>query len=250
MEIRKFSKKKDGIYKIELEDDNILLVHEDLILKYDLLLSKKITEEIKEKILEENLNYLAYNAAIKYITTKMRSVKEINDYLTKQGVAPYIIEYVIAKLERNNYINDEVYAVSFINDKITLSNDGPLKIVAELTKRGVAPQIANTKIAIFTEELEKEKIQKIVTKLQKSNHTKSAFALKNKIQNYLLNLGYNVSYINEVLNKSQIKNDDNIAQKEYEKIYKKLSRKYSGKELENKIKQKMYSLGFKEYSEY
>lgn len=250
MEIRKFSKKKDGIYKIELEDGNILLVHEDLILKYDLLISKKITEEIKEKILEENLNYLAYNAAIKYITTKMRSVKEIDNYLTKQGVDPYIIEYVIKKLEKNNYINDDLYAISFINDKISLSNDGPLKIVTELINRGVSPQIANTKIAIFTEEIEKEKIQKIIVKLQKSNHSKSAFTLKNKIQNYLLNLGYNISYINEILNKSQIKNDEAIAQKEYDKIYKRLSRKYSGKELENKVRQKMYSLGFKEYIEY
>ena len=32
--------------------------------------------------------------------------------------------------------------------------------------------------------------------------------------------------------------------KEYQKYYNKLSKKYKGKELEYKLKQKMYSLGF------
>ena len=38
MNIKKFVKKKDGMYSLELEDDSKTLVHEDLILKYDLLL--------------------------------------------------------------------------------------------------------------------------------------------------------------------------------------------------------------------
>ena len=36
----------------------------------------------------------------------------------------------------------------------------------------------------------------------------------------------------------------NIYKKEYDKVYKRLSRKYSGSELEYKVKQKMYALGF------
>ena len=42
MKIEKFSKNKDGMYLITLEDGNKIKIHEDLILKYELLLSKKL----------------------------------------------------------------------------------------------------------------------------------------------------------------------------------------------------------------
>ena len=66
---------------------------------------------------------------------------------------------------------------------------------------------------------------------------------------YLVNLGYDKSVINSVLSTIEIKNNKDIAKKEYEKIYNKLSRKYSGSDLEFRVKQKMYALGFNNYEE-
>ena len=51
------------------------------------------------------------------------------------------------------------------------------------------------------------------------------------------------------MEKVSIKDDKELVKKEYDKIYKKLSKKYSGSELEYKVKQKMYSLGFNTYNE-
>ena len=39
-------------------------------------------------------------------------------------------------------------------------------------------------------------------------------------------------------------NKNDLLKKEYDKLYKKLSLKYSGKELENKIRNKLYQKGF------
>ena len=44
-------------------------------------------------------------------------------------------------------------------------------------------------------------------------------------------------------------NNDDIAKKEYDKLYRKYSRKYSGKELEYKIKEKLYQKGLNYESE-
>lgn len=67
--------------------------------------------------------------------------------------------------------------------------------------------------------------------------------LKRKIQAYLLNLGYSNTYINQALNGKKLVDED-ISKQEYQKLYNKLSKKYSGRELEYKIKQKMYQKGF------
>ena len=247
MQINKFVKKKNDMYNIVLEDGTVLVAHQNLILKYDLLIKKSITNELRNIIEEENLTYIAYNIALKYIANKMRTKKEIKEYLLKKEVDETIANNVIEMLENDSYIKDETYTVAFINDKINLSNDGPNKILRELVDKGIDQSIAFSKIEIFDKETQKEKIKMIADKLIKNNKTKSTYFLKNKIIEYLSNLGYDKSLILDAINNISFVENNNIAKKEYEKIYKRLSRKYSGKELELKIRQKMYSLGFKEY---
>ena len=84
----------------------------------------------------------------------------------------------------------------------------------------------------------------LISKKIKSNHNKSAKVLKQKLQLDLINSGFSKDIIKEILNSTTIEENNDIAKKEYEKYYKKLSKKYSGKELEYKLNQKMYSLGF------
>jgi SOS response regulatory protein OraA/RecX len=73
--------------------------------------------------------------------------------------------------------------------------------------------------------------------------------LKNKIVENLSNLGYSKELVYNYINNISFNNNKEIAKKEYEKIYKKLSRKYSNEELEFKVRQKMYSLGFTDYED-
>lgn len=43
------------MYSIFLEDGDVLVVHEDLILKYDLLLTKKLVMKAKKRFLQKTL---------------------------------------------------------------------------------------------------------------------------------------------------------------------------------------------------
>jgi len=244
MNINKFTKLKDGQYKIILEDLTNIVVHEDLILKYDLLLTKKMDEKTKEKILKENLNYIAYSIALKYISIRMRSIKEVHDYLDNKGVDKKIIDNCLSLLISNGYLNDEHYTKAFINDKINLSSDGPHKISKDLALKGVSESIIQNNIGSFLEDIQIDKCTKIVNKLTKTNRTKSVIMLKKKLINHLINLGYSMDVINIAIKDLVSENNTDIMKKEYQKIHNRLSKKYSGKELEYKIKQKMYALGF------
>jgi len=244
MKIIKFTKKKDGMYSLLLEDNNVILVHEDLILKYDLLLKKDIDDKLRDTIEKENLNYTAKTVALKYITVRFRSEKELREYLSKKDVDKDIIDLTIKSLKDEGYINDERFAEMYINDKINLSMDGPDKVRRGLSDLGVRDSIINNKMEKYTKEIEIERINKIIDKQIKINHTKSNYLLKNKILNYLSNNGYSKSLSIECFEGKSLGSDKDLAKKEYEKLYKKLSTKYSGSELEFKIKQKMYQKGF------
>ena len=244
IKIEKFVKQKNGNYKLKLEDSNELIIHEDLILKYELLLTKSIDKEKLEKLLEEQKVYDVYNIALKYIKVKIRSVKEIKNYLSKKQYSEDHINSVVDLLKKQGYLNNEIYAKALIHDRIILSNDGPIKIKNELEKNGVDEKLIHNYLEEYSEELEKERIQKLVNKQVTLNHNRTNNMLKKKIEINLINLGYHKNLINEVLSNINIEDKD-IYQKEYQKLEKKLSRKYSGKELELKIKQKLYQKGFK-----
>lgn len=247
MKIEKFSKNKNSMYILTLEDDTKIKVHEDLILKYELLLSKQVTPSLLEEIYQENQVYEIYEVALKYLNIRLRSKKELNEYLLKKGYSKEVITSVIELLLKQGYLDDKSYATSFIHDKILMSSYGPNKIKGELERAGISHNVIEECIFVFTEELEKERIEKLVKKQIQSNHNKGSMLLKRKIQSYLMNLGYSIDLINQSLNGKKLVSED-LYQKEYNKLVTKLSKKYSGKELEYKIKQKMYQKGFSDSS--
>ena len=245
MKIKKFKKLTNGQYSILLDDDSALNLHEDLILKYDLLLTKEIDNTMIDVFLEENKKYMAYSDALKYLGIRMRSTKEIYDFLNKKMYSKKIIDEVVSKLKKEKYLSDSVYALYYVSDKINLSSDGPYKIIKELEKKGITSEDINSSILKFNNELQIEKIDHLIQKQMKSNRNKSVLLLKKKILEYLINIGYDRSIILSRLDVVHEYDDNDIRTKEYEKLYKKLSKKYSGYELEQMIKKKMYEKGFR-----
>lgn len=245
MKIKKYKKLARGQYSIILDDDSILNLHEDLILKYDLLLTKEIDNTMINVFLEENKKYTAYSDALRYLGIKMRSIKEIYEYLDKKMYSNEIINEVVEKLKKEKYLDDNLYASYYVVDRIKMSNDGPYKIMKDLEKKGICIEYINNSIIEFNDKVQQDKIDKLINKQIKSNHNKSSILLKKKILEYLINLGYDRSIILSRLNVIYNFDDEDIKNKEYEKIYKKLSRKYSGYELEQMIKKKMYEKGFR-----
>lgn len=248
MKINKFTKSRNGMYIVTLEDSSKVKIHEDLILKHNLLITKNLGDKEKEEIYEENKTYEIYEVATSYINKKLRSEKELEKYLKKKEYSSSDIESVIELLKKNGFLDDTLYAKSLIHDKIVLTMDGPNKIKKELEDNNISYSLIEELISEYTEELELERIEKLTDKQIKLNNNKGSNLLKKKIQMYLLNLGYNLDLINRVLNSKKLV-DDSLYKKEYEKEYNKLSKKYSGKELEYKLKQRMYQKGFS-YNDY
>lgn len=244
MIIKKFTKQKNGMYKLLLEDDSSVVVHEEYILKNELLLTKEIELEDVNNIDKINNNYNAYDLALKYIGVKYRSCFEVHEYLVKKEVDKVVIHEVVEKLKKQKYLDDMVYAKAFVNDRIKFSNNGPYKIKRELEDKKISNTVIEEVLSIFDYSLEREKLDKLVPKYVKTIRNKSFMMMKNKVCEYFSSLGYSKSIVLDILN--DVSYDEESARlKEYNKLYNKLSRKYSGEELEFKIKQGLYKNGYK-----
>ena len=241
MKISKIKKLNNDKYKIILENGEVINTYDDVILSTNILYTKELTDEQLEKIETKNDYYSLYNKAIKYISKRLRSEYEIEEYLNKNNNLKIDIKKIINDLKNNGYINDLNFAKAYIYDRFNLYNDGPYKIKKDLLSYKIDEAIIDENINNLKEEDIKSKVEKYVSKKVRLDHKHSISIIKSKLKLELYNLGYDNSIIEEVL--SNIKYNSNI-EKEFNNIYNKLSKKYSDFELENKIKQKLYQKGY------
>ncbi len=237
MKIVSYKKVKGNEYELLLDNDVKIRLHDDLIIKYELLLKKEIAEERLTKIVADNDSLNAYYLALKYLGKKMRSALEIKNYLHKKEFDAKIVEETVNKLTKENYLNNEQFMFSYINDQFNLTYNGPEKIKQSLIKLGIKEE------QIVIDKDFREKIKALIVKKVKLNHKLSTNALKQNIINYLINLGYRKEDFMEELD--SIKSDDkSLIKKDYDKILKKYQNKYDSFQLKMKIKEKLYQKGY------
>ena len=239
MKINKFKKIGSNKYKIYFDNES-LIVYEDVILKYNLLYKKDIDNDL---LIEINYKSSIYDVSIKYISVRMRSKKELEEYLKKKKYDQKDIEETIKRLQSQDLLNDEKFAKSYINDKLYLTNYGLTKIKNDLLKLGVEEYIIDVIVNNIDLQVINDKLSKIIDKELKTNSKLPTNKLNNKIINRCINLGYNYEDILNILNDKNIEGNSNI-EYDYKKIYEKYKNKYDEYKLNAVIKSKLYQKGY------
>ena len=240
MKIDKYKKMANNKYKIYFSDGETLTTYDSVIINNGLLYKKEIDIELYDQILEENKYYDLYNKCIKLISSRMRSAKEINDYLSKNEASNEDIKSIINKLTDMGLLNDKMYVKAYVSDKINFTNFGPYKIKNELENMGVDNDLIEKELSRMNDKLLNDRVAKYIAKKARTNK-KSMYLFKEKMIADLINQGYSKDMI--LNNLEDIKIESNI-DSEYRKIYNKLSNKYEGYELIKNIKNKLYQRGY------
>ena len=200
MKIIKYEKKKNGKYKILLEDNNSIDTYEDVILKNNILYKKEIREDDYDNIINDNKYEEAYIRCVKYIGIRLRSRFEIEKYLEKYKYEDDVISTTIDKLLIEKLLDDKRFAIAFAKDKFKFSTSGPYKIKQELINQKIDSSFIEEAINNISDKELNNKIDKLILKNLKTNKPKDLI-LKNKIFVKLLNLGYPKELILENLSK-------------------------------------------------
>lgn len=242
MKIKNIKKMQNGKYKIKIDDQEIT-TYDDVIINNNILYKKDIDEDLYHQIGQDTIYYDAYNKTVSFILKKMRSEKEVNVFLKKFQLDAEDQNKIIEHLKCVGLINDRDFTKSFISDRIHLSNDGPNRIADALKDNNIDDDIIKEEMAKIDKAEIELKLNKLITKRVKVNHQYSEYKLKEKLKYDLICLGYDIRDINHVLDNC-VFDDNDILKKEYLKCYRKLSKKYEGKELNQKLRQKLLTKGF------
>lgn len=245
MRIVKYKKSSNGKYKVFLENGVELSLYEEVILAYQLLLTKEVDDQKMMEINQSNQEWDVYYVALKCISNHVKSVHDLRLWLLQKDYPNHLVNQAIEKLIQQGYLNDQQYAKSYVSSQMLTTNNGPFKIRRELVDKSVELSYIEEALEEFTDEDQIQRIHKIIEKGIKGNHSRGGVVLKQKIYQDLKSLGYDISLMNQVIESYDFSIDNGIAKREYEKLYRKYSRKYEGEELEKRIREIMYMKGLR-----
>jgi len=200
MQIEKYEKIGKDKYRLYLDNGEVIDTYDEVILKYELLIKHEIDSITYSNIFNDTRIYEAYLACLKYIAIRIRSTKEIIDYLKKKNIEEEDSLVVVERLKKEQALDDDYFCQCFIKDKLRFTTMGNWRIINELKFNQIDQDIIDKYSTLMSDEVILEKIEKLVDKQIRGNHKLDSFKLRNKIYHHLLNLGYSSSLIVQVLN--------------------------------------------------
>lgn len=130
MKIKKYTKLRGNKYSV-LIDDEIVKLYDDVIVHFELLRKDEIDEDLYKEIVLYNDKLEAYYKALKYLSRRLRTEKEVSIYLSKE-YSRSVVLMTIERLKKDGYLDENMYLKCYFNDMINLRNIGPNKIKSSL----------------------------------------------------------------------------------------------------------------------
>lgn len=222
-------------------------VDSDVLIKFQLKKGMELDDFSFLEIQYQDDIRKAYNLAIHYLARRMRTKKEIKDYLLQKEMEEPAVNEALHKLAGQKYINDEEFAFSYVRTQKNTTEKGPDVITSELKEKGVTQNIIHNALKEYPQSEQIEKATKLCEKFFIKNKKDSERILRQKAEQMMLRKGYPFAVIQIAINEAEVEKDDDeemeAIQHQGEKAQRKYS-KYTGFEYEQKMKQALYRKGF------
>ncbi|SHK11599.1 regulatory protein [Paramaledivibacter caminithermalis DSM 15212] len=173
-------------------------VHKDIIYKLNLEKGKLVDQNFIEKIIKTEEQKKAKDYAIKILSYRPRSQKEIKDKLEQKGYENQVVNRTLAWLREYKLIDDKEFAKEYIKSKGEKYGGSRIKI--ELIRKGVEEEIIDS---VLNDKLNDEKEYEIA--LEQAKKKMKAYkgdereAVYRKLGYYLQRRGFSYDIISKIL---------------------------------------------------
>lgn len=148
----------------------------------------------REKALQKIKHYCGYQE---------RCHAEVKEKLYGMGLWKKDVEEILSQLIEENYLNEERFAILFAGGKFRMKQWGKVKIQYELKQKKISEYCIKKAIREIDDDVYQKVLQKLASqKLSLLKGEKNIFIKKRKLQDYLLQKGYELQLVNQITNGS------------------------------------------------
>ena len=173
---------KKSLFKVTYKDLNgekTTFVHQEVIFKYGILPQKEFKDSAFKSILKENDFIKAYQLALNKLAIKNYTESSLKKLLQNEPLSHTLLEEIIARLKKENYINDEAWLKDTVNEFLLTSLKGPSSLKQKLLKEGFTSLDIETAYSEIPDEVWDKKCYDFINKL---NQTRPQESINKRIQ--------------------------------------------------------------------
>ncbi|WP_034886954.1 regulatory protein RecX [Gillisia sp. Hel_I_29] len=156
--------------------------------------------------MKDNLSQKSYT--VKEATLKLaqfcayrdRSQKEVEDKLREMRMIPQACEQIIIELMREDFLNEERFARSFVRGKFRIKKWGKIKITQELKKKEISAPIIKLGLTEIDENEYLNILEQVAEKKLNLIKESDPYKRKKKLSDYLLQRGFESNLVYELSN--------------------------------------------------
>jgi regulatory protein len=188
-------------YSIFVDNEFLLGVADETLLKFDLAKGVEITPSLFQKLQREEGRFAAKSYLLKLLGRRDHSRKELLTKALKKDYPREVIQNILNELEQKGFIDDIGFAEKFARDKSKSGKWGPAKIEAHLLKKGISKPVAAESIrkAFEDEDLQETFLNLVLKRKKRFLREEDPFKRKKKVFDHLARKGYKASNIREYL---------------------------------------------------
>lgn len=187
--------KRQDRYSIFIDGKYSFSLSENELMQSGIRLNKEYTSAELEQLKQTAVMDKAYMRSLDMLSRRARSEWELRDYLRRKDYEQKIIDQIILRLKKLQYIDDYNFAKSWVDNRRLLKATSKRKLSQELKQKRVEQTVID-KVLSEDETNEKSVIKDLVVK----KRTQSRYQDDQKLIAYLLRQGFSYSDVKEAIN--------------------------------------------------
>jgi regulatory protein len=177
----------DGSYAFTMSDLDVSMS--------GLRIGQDLTQEEVDQYSKSANVAKAYALALRYLGVRLRSRREILDYLKRKDCEAGDIEAALERLEGLELVDDLKFAHAWIADRMAVRPRSRMRLSQELAAKGVTRDVVDTALQELEPDTEVATLRALIERKKRS----SGYKDEKKLLGYLQRQGYRWSLIQEAM---------------------------------------------------
>ena len=191
------SKKNQKRLSVYIDGKFSFTISEDDFISMNLYENPELTQDRIDYI-KNTLNFReAKSTAVKYLSSRLRTEKEVSFKLHNEGYDSVCIEDVIEELKALGYINNKLYAQKYVYDRSKLKPLSKKLMKQELLSRGIQEEITDEVLEDW--KVEDTNVAASLLKRKFGKYDLSDEKIIKKVYMFLMHRGFSLDTIREAL---------------------------------------------------
>ncbi len=197
-ELKEGARNKERV-NVYMDGEFAFAVYIDTAIANRLKKGAELSDDDVERILREDKEKYALSCAMKFLSYRMRTERELRRKLKEKEIAPEAIDAAVAKLKEIGYLDDQGFAELYAQE--LMQKYGQRVAMQKLMQKGVPREIAQETLAGM--EQEETVIDTYVVRLKQKHAGEEENKAKQKIIRALMAKGFDYEDIKRALRRDE-----------------------------------------------